>query len=84
MLEQLRNRDLCCSVDKCSFLPLKLTRIFLCRVFGVVLIIVDIIVVILDLAISERKKATEIPERISLAIALFFLVDVLLRVFVEG
>lgn len=39
---------------------------------------------ILDLAISERKKATEIPERISLAIALFFLIDVLLRVFVEG
>ncbi|OWK56848.1 putative tyrosine-protein phosphatase TPTE [Lonchura striata] len=54
------------------------------RVFGVVLIIVDIIVVILDLAISERKKGTEIPERVSLAIALFFLIDVLLRVFVEG
>ncbi|KAK4831352.1 hypothetical protein QYF61_017483 [Mycteria americana] len=55
------------------------------RVFGVVLIIVDIIVVIVDLAISEKKKGVrEILEGVSLAIALFFLVDVLLRVFVEG
>ncbi|KAK2519017.1 phosphatidylinositol 3; 5-trisphosphate 3-phosphatase TPTE2 isoform A; 4 [Columba livia] len=55
------------------------------RVFGVVLIIVDIIVVIVDLAISEKKKGVrEILEGVSLAIALFFLIDVLLRVFVEG
>lgn len=68
------------------FIPTSQTPLYfsLCRVFGVVLIIVDIIVVILDLAISERKKGTEIPEGVSLAIALFFLVDVLLRVFVEG
>lgn len=54
------------------------------RVFGVVLIIVDIIVVIVDLAISEKKGVREILEGVSLAIALFFLIDVLLRVFVEG
>uniref|UniRef100_A0A8C3DWB2 Uncharacterized protein n=2 Tax=Corvus moneduloides TaxID=1196302 RepID=A0A8C3DWB2_CORMO len=54
------------------------------RVFGVVLVIVDIIVVILDLAVSEGKTGTEVPEGVALAIALFFLVDVLLRVFVEG
>ncbi|KAM6098942.1 phosphatidylinositol 3,4,5-trisphosphate 3-phosphatase TPTE2-like isoform 1-T1 [Theristicus caerulescens] len=55
------------------------------RVFGVVLIIVDIMVVIVDLAISEKKKGVrEILEGVSLAIALFFLIDVLLRVFVEG
>nr|ASW31099.1 ASAP2s [synthetic construct] len=55
------------------------------RVFGVVLIIVDIIVVIVDLAISEKKRGIrEILEGVSLAIALFFLVDVLMRVFVEG
>ncbi|XP_057255985.1 phosphatidylinositol 3,4,5-trisphosphate 3-phosphatase TPTE2-like [Pezoporus wallicus] len=54
------------------------------RVFGVVLIVVDIIVVILDLAIGEKKGVREILEGVSLAIALFFLVDVLLRVFVEG
>ncbi|KAJ7402257.1 Phosphatidylinositol 3,4,5-trisphosphate 3-phosphatase TPTE2 [Pitangus sulphuratus] len=55
------------------------------RVFGVVLIIVDITVVIVDLAISEKKKGVrEILEGVSLAIALFFLIDVLLRVFVEG
>ncbi|XP_052642170.1 phosphatidylinositol 3,4,5-trisphosphate 3-phosphatase TPTE2-like isoform X2 [Harpia harpyja] len=54
------------------------------RVFGVVLIIVDIIVVIVDLAISEKKGVREILEGVSLAIALFFLIDVLLRVFAEG
>ncbi|XP_068021333.1 phosphatidylinositol 3,4,5-trisphosphate 3-phosphatase TPTE2-like isoform X2 [Melanerpes formicivorus] len=55
------------------------------RVFGVVLIFVDIIVVIVDLAISEKKKGVrEILEGVSLAIALFFLLDVLLRVFVQG
>ncbi|XP_050189288.1 phosphatidylinositol 3,4,5-trisphosphate 3-phosphatase TPTE2-like isoform X1 [Myiozetetes cayanensis] len=55
------------------------------RVFGVVLIIVDITVVIVDLAISEKKKGVrEVLEGVSLAIALFFLIDVLLRVFVEG
>ncbi|PKU30507.1 phosphatidylinositol -trisphosphate 3-phosphatase tpte2-like [Limosa lapponica baueri] len=54
------------------------------RVFGVVLIIVDIIVVIVDLAIGEKKGVREILEGVSLAIALFFLIDVLLRVFVEG
>ncbi|KAM6291833.1 phosphatidylinositol 3,4,5-trisphosphate 3-phosphatase TPTE2-like isoform 1-T1 [Porphyrio hochstetteri] len=55
------------------------------RVFGVVLIFVDIIVVIVDLAIGEKRKGVrEILEGVSLAIALFFLIDVLLRVFVEG
>ncbi|XP_064501828.1 phosphatidylinositol 3,4,5-trisphosphate 3-phosphatase TPTE2-like isoform X1 [Pseudopipra pipra] len=55
------------------------------RVFGVALIIVDITIVIVDLAISEKKKGVrEILEGVSLAIALFFLIDVLLRVFVEG
>lgn len=67
---------------------LNLTCIFIFfphRVFGVVLIIVDIGVVIVDLAISEKKRGIrEILEGVSLAIALFFLVDVLMRVFVEG
>lgn len=41
--------------------------------------------VIVDLAISEKKRGIrEILEGVSLAIALFFLVDVLMRVFVEG
>lgn len=45
----------------------------------------DIVVVIMDLAIPEKKRGIrEILEGISLAIALFFLVDVLMRVFVEG
>ncbi|XP_073198797.1 phosphatidylinositol 3,4,5-trisphosphate 3-phosphatase TPTE2-like isoform X2 [Lepidochelys kempii] len=55
------------------------------RVFGVVLIFVDIALVIVDLAISDKEKSIrETLEGVSLAIALFFLVDVLLRVFVEG
>uniref|UniRef100_A0A8D0H9A6 Phosphatidylinositol-3,4,5-trisphosphate 3-phosphatase n=1 Tax=Sphenodon punctatus TaxID=8508 RepID=A0A8D0H9A6_SPHPU len=55
------------------------------RIFGVVLIFVDIILVIVDLAISDKKKnIRETIEGVSLAIALFFLIDVLLRVFVEG
>uniref|UniRef100_A0A8C0JDU5 Phosphatidylinositol-3,4,5-trisphosphate 3-phosphatase n=1 Tax=Chelonoidis abingdonii TaxID=106734 RepID=A0A8C0JDU5_CHEAB len=55
------------------------------RLFGVVLIFVDITLVIVDLAISDKEKSIrETLEGISLAIALFFLVDVLLRVFVEG
>lgn len=39
---------------------------------------------IVDLAVSEGKKGTEVPEGVALAIGLFFLVDVFLRVFVEG
>uniref|UniRef100_A0A8C3T5J3 Phosphatidylinositol-3,4,5-trisphosphate 3-phosphatase n=1 Tax=Chelydra serpentina TaxID=8475 RepID=A0A8C3T5J3_CHESE len=55
------------------------------RVFGVVLIFVDIALVIVDLTISDKEKnIRETLEGVSLAIALFFLVDVLLRVFVEG
>ncbi|XP_006124970.2 phosphatidylinositol 3,4,5-trisphosphate 3-phosphatase TPTE2 isoform X3 [Pelodiscus sinensis] len=55
------------------------------RVFGVLLIFVDITLVIVDLAISDKKRSMrDTLEGISLAIALFFLVDVLLRVFVEG
>ncbi|XP_074843256.1 phosphatidylinositol 3,4,5-trisphosphate 3-phosphatase TPTE2-like isoform X2 [Carettochelys insculpta] len=55
------------------------------RVFGIVLIFVDITLVIVDLAISDKKKSVkETLEGVSLAIALFFLVDVLLRVFIEG
>uniref|UniRef100_A0A8C8SGB3 Phosphatidylinositol-3,4,5-trisphosphate 3-phosphatase n=1 Tax=Pelusios castaneus TaxID=367368 RepID=A0A8C8SGB3_9SAUR len=55
------------------------------RVFGVVLIFVDITLVIVDLAVSDKKKnIRDTLEGVSLAIALFFLVDVLLRVFVEG
>ncbi|XP_048092649.1 putative tyrosine-protein phosphatase TPTE isoform X1 [Alosa pseudoharengus] len=56
------------------------------RVFGVVLIIVDICLVIADLAIPQQNRAGlgDTLEAISLAIAIFFLVDVLLRVYVEG
>ncbi|XP_030648456.1 putative tyrosine-protein phosphatase TPTE [Chanos chanos] len=55
------------------------------RVFGLVLIIVDIILVIADLALLHRSREVgNALEAVSLVISLFFLVDVLLRVYVEG
>ncbi|XP_066467516.1 phosphatidylinositol 3,4,5-trisphosphate 3-phosphatase TPTE2-like isoform X2 [Tiliqua scincoides] len=55
------------------------------RLFGIVLIFVDIITVVLSFALGHRYQSLErIVEGISLAIALFFVFDVLLRVCVEG
>ncbi|XP_072558500.1 thrombospondin type-1 domain-containing protein 1-like [Paramormyrops kingsleyae] len=55
------------------------------RVFGLVLILVDITLVIVDLAMTERlSHVHDTLEAVSLAISLFFLVDVILRVYVEG
>ncbi|CAH2224989.1 phosphatidylinositol 3,4,5-trisphosphate 3-phosphatase TPTE2-like [Pelobates cultripes] len=55
------------------------------RVFGVLLIIVDFIFVIVDLSVTNKSNETSaIICGISLTISLFFLVDVLLHIFVEG
>ncbi|XP_029387787.1 phosphatidylinositol 3,4,5-trisphosphate 3-phosphatase TPTE2-like [Mus pahari] len=55
------------------------------RIFGIFLVILDVFLVIVDLNDSENKIDIPLDYRsISLAIALFFLVDVLLRVSVEG
>ncbi|XP_051972151.1 phosphatidylinositol 3,4,5-trisphosphate 3-phosphatase TPTE2-like isoform X1 [Xyrauchen texanus] len=55
------------------------------RVFGLVLIIVDIVLVIADLSLSNKScEAESALEAISLAISFFFLIDVLLRVYIEG
>eukprot|EP00063_Salmo_salar_P010509 XP_013985344.1 PREDICTED: phosphatidylinositol 3,4,5-trisphosphate 3-phosphatase TPTE2-like isoform X1 [Salmo salar] len=55
------------------------------RMFGVVLIIVDIVLVIVDLSLMTRSRDVgDALETISLIISLFFLTDVLLRVYVEG
>ncbi|XP_077168431.1 phosphatidylinositol 3,4,5-trisphosphate 3-phosphatase TPTE2-like isoform X2 [Paroedura picta] len=51
------------------------------RLFGIVLIFVDILLVVLSFVIEDEM---EIMESISLAIALFFFIDVLLRVYLEG
>lgn len=55
-------------------------------VFGLVLIFVDIILVIVDLSLSSesRESVGRILEAISLVISFFFLIDVLLRIYVEG
>ncbi|XP_028638703.1 phosphatidylinositol 3,4,5-trisphosphate 3-phosphatase TPTE2-like [Grammomys surdaster] len=55
------------------------------RLFGIFLIILDVFLVAIDLHDVENKIFIPLGYRyISLAIALFFLVDVLLRVYVEG
>ncbi|XP_007889410.2 putative tyrosine-protein phosphatase TPTE [Callorhinchus milii] len=55
------------------------------QIFGIVLIIVDVILVIVDLFTSNKSKHTgNAIVGISLGISFFFVVDVLLRVFVEG
>ncbi|KAM4796963.1 phosphatidylinositol 3,4,5-trisphosphate 3-phosphatase TPTE2-like [Rhinophrynus dorsalis] len=55
------------------------------RVFGVVLIIVDFVLVIVDLSVTHKTtEASTIVSGISLAISIFFLCDVLLHIFVEG
>ncbi|KAK3522178.1 hypothetical protein QTP70_026994 [Hemibagrus guttatus] len=56
------------------------------RVFGLVLIFVDIILVIVDLSLSpeSRESVGTTLEAISLVISFFFLIDVLLRIFIEG
>ncbi|XP_036381355.1 putative tyrosine-protein phosphatase TPTE [Megalops cyprinoides] len=55
------------------------------RMFGVVLIVADIILVIADLATPVRSREVgDALEAVSLAISLFFLADVLLRIYVEG
>lgn len=55
------------------------------RVFGLVLIIVDIILVIVDLSLPNKSRDVgSALEAVSLVISFFFLIDVLLRVYVEG
>uniref|UniRef100_A0A8D0BM09 Phosphatidylinositol-3,4,5-trisphosphate 3-phosphatase n=1 Tax=Salvator merianae TaxID=96440 RepID=A0A8D0BM09_SALMN len=55
------------------------------RLFGVVLIFVDLALVIMSLLVGEKYHSVEqMIGNLSLAIALFFFIDVLLRVCVEG
>lgn len=55
------------------------------RIFGILLIFLDVFLVAIDLRATEKNIYIPLEYRaISLAIALFFLVDVLLRVYVEG
>lgn len=54
-------------------------------IFGVTLILVDIILVIVDLSLpTSNREAGNALEAVSLTISFFFLIDVLLRVYVEG
>ncbi|XP_052018829.1 phosphatidylinositol 3,4,5-trisphosphate 3-phosphatase TPTE2-like [Apodemus sylvaticus] len=55
------------------------------RIFGIFLIFLDVFLVAVDLHVTGNKIYIPLDYRsVSLAIALFFLVDVLLRVYVEG
>ncbi|XP_008425410.1 putative tyrosine-protein phosphatase TPTE isoform X2 [Poecilia reticulata] len=56
------------------------------RVFGMILIILDIVLVIVDFVLHRKmdKMEGDATEAMSLAISFFFLGDVLLRVYVES
>ncbi|XP_071379587.1 phosphatidylinositol 3,4,5-trisphosphate 3-phosphatase TPTE2-like, partial [Centroberyx affinis] len=55
------------------------------RAFGMVLILVDFVLVIVDLSLPARSRELgNALEAVSLTISFFFLLDVLLRVYVEG
>lgn len=58
---------------------------FPCSVFGVVLIVVDFVLVIVDFSLASKSRDVgNLLEAVSLTISFFFLADVLLRVYVEG
>ncbi|XP_034463021.1 phosphatidylinositol 3,4,5-trisphosphate 3-phosphatase TPTE2-like isoform X2 [Hippoglossus hippoglossus] len=55
------------------------------RIFGVILIIVDVVLVIVDLSLpAKSREVGDALEAVCLTISFFFLADVLLRVYVEG
>ena len=64
---------------------LMMLSVFSSSIFGVILIVVDIVMVIVDLSLPENNRAAgNYLEAVSLVISFFFLIDVLLRVYVEG
>ncbi len=59
--------------------------VFSSSVFGVILILVDFVLVIVDLSLpAKSREVGDAIEAVSLTISFFFLLDVLLRVYVEG
>ncbi|XP_066872994.1 phosphatidylinositol 3,4,5-trisphosphate 3-phosphatase TPTE2-like [Kogia breviceps] len=58
---------------------------FTFRIFGILLIFVDVSLIITDIVVSDSTMYIPLEyHSVSLAIALFFLMDVFLRVFIEG
>ncbi|XP_054945648.1 phosphatidylinositol 3,4,5-trisphosphate 3-phosphatase TPTE2-like [Physeter macrocephalus] len=58
---------------------------FTFRIFGILLIFVDVSLIITDIVVSDSTMYIPLEYRsVSLAIALFFFMDVFLRVFIEG
>uniref|UniRef100_A0A8C5AWH4 Transmembrane phosphatase with tensin homology n=1 Tax=Gadus morhua TaxID=8049 RepID=A0A8C5AWH4_GADMO len=54
------------------------------HIFGAVLIVFDIVLVSVDFSLKKESPAKDVLQSLSLVISIFFLVDVLLRVYVEG
>uniref|UniRef100_A0A8C6R7N6 Phosphatidylinositol 3,4,5-trisphosphate 3-phosphatase TPTE2-like n=1 Tax=Nannospalax galili TaxID=1026970 RepID=A0A8C6R7N6_NANGA len=62
-----------------------LVSCFAFRIFGILLIFLDVCLVVIDVLANHQKIYIPLEYRfVSLGIALFFLVDVLLRVYLEG
>ncbi|XP_073651210.1 phosphatidylinositol 3,4,5-trisphosphate 3-phosphatase TPTE2 isoform X2 [Tursiops truncatus] len=58
---------------------------FTFRIFGILLTFVDVSLIITDIVVSDSTMYIPVEYRsVSLAIALFFFMDVFLRVFIEG
>ncbi|KAB0397989.1 hypothetical protein E2I00_018130 [Balaenoptera physalus] len=58
---------------------------FTFRIFGILLIFVDVSLIITDIVVSDSTMYIPLEyHSVSLAIALFFFMDVFLRVFIEG
>lgn len=59
--------------------------VFSSSIFGVILILVDFVLVIVDLSLPAKSRDVgNTLEAVSLVISFFFLLDVLLRVYVDG
>uniref|UniRef100_A0A8Q3SIW4 Transmembrane phosphoinositide 3-phosphatase and tensin homolog 2 n=1 Tax=Homo sapiens TaxID=9606 RepID=A0A8Q3SIW4_HUMAN len=73
------------SYDKIKKIVHSIVSSFAFGIFGVFLVLLDVTLLLADLIFTDSKLYIPLEYRsISLAIGLFFLMDVLLRVFVEG
>uniref|UniRef100_A0A7N6BJ81 Phosphatidylinositol-3,4,5-trisphosphate 3-phosphatase n=1 Tax=Anabas testudineus TaxID=64144 RepID=A0A7N6BJ81_ANATE len=71
--------------ESMRLMPMIMCSSFSSSIFGVILIIVDIVLVIVDFSLPDKSREVgEALEAVSLTISFFFLFDVLLRVYVEG
>ncbi|XP_056449679.1 putative tyrosine-protein phosphatase TPTE [Gadus chalcogrammus] len=77
-----KEEDTLCNKIRTMIAPFVMSFGF--RIFGAVLIVFDIVLVSVDFSLKKENQAKDVLQSLSLVISIFFLVDVLLRVYVEG